>query len=208
MSRAARRHGPRRGPRAAGDLLRRSLLPLLANLYADKPAAAIPAKAAAPVSTSSSPLAGTLQLECDTRGNCKVVGGANDRFTVIYGANADAVAQQIQSFADSEATGKQLAALLASSTSADVFERTVAADQNTEQAKKSAAALAKELKALVDELGKDSVTAAADGDAARRILLQAAQNAIKRAGASTTIDKTNVDTGLTQAKAAYEVLSK
>ena len=49
---------------------------------------------------------------------------------------------------------------------------------------------------------------AADGDAARRILLQAAQNAIKRAGASTTIDKTNVDTGLTQAKAAYEVLSK
>ncbi len=160
------------------------------------------------VTTSSSPLAGTLQLECDSHRRCKVVGGANDRFTLIYGANADAVAQQIQSFAENEATGKQLAALLASSTSADAFERTVAADQNTEQAKKAAAALAKELKALADKLGEDSVTKAAKGDAARRVLLQAAQDAIKRAGASTTIDKTDVETGLTQSKAAYEVLSK
>ena len=158
--------------------------------------------------TSSSPSAGSLQIECDRFRNCRLAGGANDRFTVIYGAKADAVAQQIQSFADSEGAGKQIAALLAASTSAEVFERTAAADQSLDQAKKSAAALAKELRAFAEQLGGAPVSAAANGDAARLILLQAAQQATKRAGSITTFTATPLDTGFTQAKAAYEVLSR
>ena len=40
--------------------------------------------------------AGALQLMCNARGQCQV-GGTNDRFTMIYGTNADAIADQIRS---------------------------------------------------------------------------------------------------------------
>jgi hypothetical protein len=147
--------------------------------------------------------AGTLQLACDVRGNCKVDGGANDRFTVIYGANADAIAEQIRLFADSDNTGKQIAALFAASAGADAFERTTAADQNTEQAKKNAAALAKQLKSFADDISK-----ATSQDDIRRILLRAAQQASQKAGSSAIFDTTDLDKGFTQAEVAYETLSK
>jgi hypothetical protein len=146
---------------------------------------------------------GTLQLACDARGNCKVGGGANDRFTVIYGANADAIAEQIRLFADSDNTGKQIGSLFAASAAGDAFERTAAADQNTEQAKKNAAALAKQLKAFVDDIAK-----ATSQDDIRRILLRATQQASQKAGSSAIFDTTDLDKGFTQAEGAYETMSK
>ncbi len=157
----------------------------------------------ATTTNASSLQAGTVQLECDVKGNCRVNGGANDRFTVIYGANADAVADQIRAFADSDSTGKQIASLLAASVSADVFERTAAADQMTEQAKQNAAALAKDLKSLADQIAK-----AKSADEARKLLLRAAQLASQRAGASTVFDVTDLDKGFAQAQATLEALSK
>jgi hypothetical protein len=129
--------------------------------------------------------------------------GDNDRFTVIYGANADAVADQIRLFADNENTGKQIAALLAASVSADVFERTAAVDQATEQAKKNAAALAKQLKSLADEIAK-----AGTPDQVSKILLRAAQQASQKAGSSAIFDTSDIEKGFTQAEAAYEALPK
>jgi hypothetical protein len=163
-----------------------------------------PTPAMTTTTTNASSLqAGTVQVECDVKGNCKVNGGANDRFTVIYGANADAVADQIRAFADSDSTGKQIASLLAASASADVFERTSAADQMTDQAKQNAAALAKDLKSLADQIAK-----ATSPDAARKLLLRAVQLASQRAGSSTIFDAADPDKGFTQAQATYEVLSK
>jgi hypothetical protein len=154
-------------------------------------------------SSASSLQAGTVQVECDLRTRCRVTGGANDRFTVIYGANADALADQVRAFADSDNTGKQIASLLAASASADVFERTTAADQATEQARQNATGLAKDLKTLADQIAN-----ATSADEARKLLLRAAQLAAQRAGSSTLFDTTDPDRGFTQAQATYEVLSK
>jgi hypothetical protein len=145
---------------------------------------------------------GTLQLKCNAKGNCEV-GGANDRFTVIYGVNADAIADQIRLFAENENTGKQIAALLAASMAADTFERTVAAEQNTEQVKTNAAALAKQLKSLAEEIG----TAKAP-ETVRGALLRAAQQASQKAGSSAVFDAKDINKGFTQAEAAYEALQK
>src|SRR5262249_50191186 len=146
--------------------------------------------------------AGTLQLMCSARGQCEV-GGANDRFTMIYGANADAIADQIGVFADSDNTGKGIAALLASSASADAFERITAAEQTTAQVRKNAAALATQLKSLTDGIAK-----AATPDALRKILLQAAQFASQKAGSSTIFNTGDLDKGFTEAQATYDALSK
>jgi hypothetical protein len=146
--------------------------------------------------------AGTLQLMCNAKGSCEV-GGANDRFTVIYGANADAIADQIRVFAENENTGKQIASLLAASAAADTFERTVAAEQNTEQVKTSATALAKQLKSLAEDIG----TAKAP-EAVRGALLRAAQQASQKAGSSAVFDMKDFNKGFTQAEAVYEALQK
>lgn len=183
----------------------------LHQLYGEvkKPESAAVKNGEAPKAGSSvtqpppTPQAGTIQLKCDARGTCNEVGGANDRFTVIYGANADAVAQQIKLFAENENTGKQIAALLAASTSADAFERTVAAEQATEQAKKNALALAKELTSRSEEIAKASTQ-----DEVRKILLRAAQQASQKAGSGATFDTSDLEKGFTQAQATYDTLSK
>ena len=146
--------------------------------------------------------AGALQLMCNARGQCQVA-GSNDRFTMIYGANADAIADQIRVFADSDNTGKGIAALLASSASADGFERITAAEQSTAQVRKNAAALAQQLKSLVDGIANVKTP-----DALRKILLQAAQLASQKAGSSTIFNTSDLDKGLTEAQATYDVLSK
>ncbi len=146
--------------------------------------------------------AGAVQLMCNAKGNCEV-GGANDRFTMIYGANADAIADQIRVFADSDNTGKGIAALIAASSSADAFERTTAADQNTAQVRKNAAALATQVKSLADGIAKADTP-----DAIRKILLQAGQFASQKAGSSTIFNTSDLDKGFTEAQATYDALSK
>jgi hypothetical protein len=158
-----------------------------------------PAPAAAGAGTLP---AGTLQLKCNARGKCEV-GGANDRFTVIYGANADAIADQIRVFGENENTGKQIASLLAASVAADTFERTVAAEQNTEQVKTNATALAKQLKSLAEEIGSAKAR-----ETVRATLLRAAQQASQKAGSSAVFDTKDIDKGFTQAEAAYGALQK
>jgi hypothetical protein len=146
--------------------------------------------------------AGTVQLMCNARGQCEV-GGANDRFTMIYGANADAIADQIRVFAESDNTGKGIAALLASSASADAFERITAAEQSTAQVRKNAAALATQLTSLVDGIANVKTP-----DALRKILLQAAQFASQKAGSSTIFNTSDLDKGFTEDQATYDALSK
>lgn len=146
--------------------------------------------------------AGAVQLICNAKGSCEV-GGANDRFTMIYGANADAIADQIRVFAESDNTGKGIAALIAASSAADAFERITAADQNTAQVRKNAAALATQVKSLAEGIAKADTP-----DAIRKILLQAAQSASQKAGSSTIFNTSDLDKGFTEAQTTYDVLSK
>jgi hypothetical protein len=124
---------------------------------------------------------------------------------MIYGANADAIADQIRVFAESDDTGKGIAALLAASASADAFERITAAEQSTAQVRKNAAALATQLKSLADGIAK---APPATLDALRKILLQAAQFASQKAGSSTIFNTSDLDKGFTEAQATYDALSK
>ena len=129
-----------------------------------------------------------------------------DRFTIVYGTNADAIAQQIQLFADSADAGKQIGALLSAAATGDALTGAIAEEQTSADLAIKAKDLAQKLRALSGTLA--DATKVNSAAALRSILLKAAQEASERLGSSTKFDAADLDTGFAQAAATYGALSK
>ncbi len=127
----------------------------------------------------------------------------DQRFTIIWSANADAVSAQIQAVADSKETGQQMGSLLAAAVGAGEYEKAGAAEEHAAAARKRALALATSLKATADKVDPAKTTLAQ----LRAMLLAAAQGAAQAAGSKATFDK-DPEKGFKQAQAVYDVLSK
>jgi hypothetical protein len=145
----------------------------------------------------------TLQLRYDpVRGTLERV-GPDERLTFIYGANADAIADQVQAFATSDADGQRVARLLAAGLGGDVLEGSAASAESLERTQRAARALTAKLGEILA-----AVPDADTQDKVRTLLLQAAQEAARRAGSAARFDSADLGKGFTQAEAAYESLSR
>lgn len=125
-------------------------------------------------------------------------------FTVVFGADAKAIAAEIKTFAESDQTGQQMARLIAAAAGRDVFIEAVAAEQLESQQRAKVKALytaLKERKAEADKLD-DSVTPEKLG----QLLLKTAQEAARQLGASTQFRTESSTNGFQDAKQLYEVL--
>ncbi len=122
------------------------------------------------------------------------------RFTVIYGANADAMADQVKLFAESNEAGAAFGSLLAASVGGRQFDEAVDSEKSASDAKVRAAATAKQLKDLSGKLDDKDLTP----EKVRLILLQAAQAGAAALGSTATFDSSSADAGFTQAQATYD----
>lgn len=146
---------------------------------------------------------GTLQLKYDpVQGTLERL-GENQRFTMIYGANADAIADQIQAFASSEVDGQRIARLLAAGLGGDLLQSSAATAQGVERTQRAAQALAAKLNEILAGLPNADTPAKV-----RALLLQAAQEAARRAGSGARFDTADPGKGFSQAEAAYESLAR
>jgi hypothetical protein len=129
----------------------------------------------------------------------------NDRFAVMYGANADAVAQQIQAFAEASDTGDQIGAVLAASIGAPLQQQLAIATQSAQAKQKAQTTLAQQLTALAGQLSAANQTPAQ----VKAILLQAAQYATTAAGSTITYSTAaaDQDTSFQKAKVVYDTLN-
>jgi hypothetical protein len=124
---------------------------------------------------------GSYLLRYDEETKKWVVVDDGQRFTIMYGANSDAMASQVQAFADSDDVGKQMGSLLAASAGAGTF-------QAAEQVKQKVKVETDANKALSDKLTASAAKIAdtAVSDDVRKALLVSAQDAAKAANVTLT----------------------
>jgi hypothetical protein len=148
--------------------------------------------------------AGTFLLRFDPASKRWETVDDNQRFAFIYGANADAIAEQIRLFGESETTGQQMARLFAAAAAGETF---VDLEQERDRAAadaKSASALAAEFDKLVAEVAAANATPAD----VREALLKAAQAAAKAAGSTETFDPADLDKAFEKAQLVHDTLAK
>jgi hypothetical protein len=172
---------------------------------ASAPNSADDANAAVPAVNSASVSSGSYTLEFDPATRTWHVMDEPQRFTIIYGANADAMASQVQAFADNDELGQQIGKILKSSiakknkkpAAQDADAKTLKADQA------SANAVAKKLDAASKSIKDDAMP-----NAVRASLVQAAQDLLDSLGNKETLDKSNFDAAMTHAGELLDTLTK
>lgn len=124
---------------------------------------------------------GTYLLRYDEVTRSWIVVDDGQRFTILYGANSDAMAAQVQAFADGSDLGKQMGALLAASASGSKF-------QEVEQFKQKLKVETDANKALSDKITATSgkIADTASSDEVRKAMLTSAIDAAKAAGVTLT----------------------
>jgi hypothetical protein len=125
---------------------------------------------------------GAVQIKCDLKTGGLELVPPDRRFTVMYGMNADAVADQVSTFARADATGKGLARLLLAASGAG--ELAVEA----KEVKEMADAQVKAAKAVGDAIGKVDLTGVTTKDAANEKVHPAAQELLKALGSDVKLD--------------------
>ena len=146
--------------------------------------------------TPSEPDQDVMLFECNKElGRLRLI-PQDARFTIFYGANADAIADQVKQFADADDTGTLMARLLLSASGAG--EQKLAADA----ADKTSANLSKALSdEIPSELEKQAATIKpTDAEAARTSQVNAAlasvsQAILKSLGSTSTVDPKDVNWG-------------
>ncbi len=134
-----------------------------------------------PANTTTPKLSSSIAFECNAKTGELSVIPANARFTVLYGVNAQAIAQQISSFADADTTGNQLGSLLVAATGAGPAK--ISADAAEKAANDLVAAAAKTGTAL-----KKAVTdTPADAAKIRTAVVTAANDLLKAMNSQTKI---------------------
>lgn len=121
-------------------------------------------------------------------------------FTIVYGADAKAIATQIKMFNESDQTGEQFGRLLAAASGGDVYVESVAAERASAQQRGRVKALSELLKTRKEAV-KDGATPTEIG----KVLLQAAQDTAKQLGSSVVFGN-DVTNGFADAEKFYELL--
>jgi hypothetical protein len=131
---------------------------------------------------------------------------AESRFTVLYGANAQAVADQIKFFATTQESGNQLAALLVAASGAGRVEEAKRAEVAADAQETSAQSLAKKLREIAKSLPTTEPTTKAVA-AVQQGLIAAAQAELESLGSKTQLPTTEPSTAFSQAQAVYSHLT-
>lgn len=170
------------------------------------------------VQTSNQTHVGEVLVEFDPGSNRARVVQQNERFAILFGTNADAMAQQVGAFADSDQTGDAMAALLAAAAGRDKFDALANAKQSAEEKDLSRSRLVDALKSIKDEVnglvdppasgatvpqGKTVITL----DEVRKLLRNAAQSALSNAGSGATLPS-KPDDAFKEASLALDALKK
>lgn len=125
----------------------------------------------------------------------------DERFTVVYGTNADAVAQQIAAFADADDTGRMLGGLMAAALGRERFASLYSARVGSEEKRQAAAALEAELGKMATEAGA-LVDAKGLLEKLKTVMRRALQEAVRRLGSGVALDP-QFDEALRQAKTVH-----
>lgn len=157
---------------------------------------------------------GSVVVEYDPASKSWRLVNDNERFTVFWGTNADAMAQQVGAFAEANQTGDDLAGLIAAAAGRDSFDALRNAQRAADAKESNRADLSDELKDLKKELDALSVPAAnaAIADKAKyvtdlqSIVRRAAQAALMKAGSGVVLPDPIAD-AMKQAKLAADALS-
>lgn len=128
----------------------------------------------------------------------------SELFTVVFGADAKAIATEIKMFAESDQTGEQFGRLLAAAAGGDSFVDSIAAERISTDQKAEVQQLAQALKtkSTTDTL-KDDATP----DALGKVLLDAAQQTIKAIGSTATIRTDSATNGFADAEKILQNLN-
>jgi hypothetical protein len=159
---------------------------------------------------------GEVLVEIDPASKRARIVQQNERFAVLFGTNADTMAQQIGAFADSDQTGDAMASLLAAAAGRDKFDALANAKQSAEEKDLSRSHLVDALKSIKDEVNNAQPSASAATDALkaadllrqfRELLRNAAQAALSNAGSGATLPS-NPDDAFKEASLALDALKK
>jgi hypothetical protein len=112
----------------------------------------------------------------------------DQRFTVIYGANADAIVRQMNLASENATLGTAFGRLLATSAVGDLYEDRVRATLQTDAAKKQNLAVA----AVLEETA-NAVEAAADAEAVRTAIVKGANSISIAIGKPQKFDESKPD---------------
>jgi hypothetical protein len=134
----------------------------------------------APPSTTA---AGTTEFLLDPATHRWSTVDPEELFTIVYGADASAIATQIQAFAQSDDTGKQLGSLLAAASGRDKFINAVAAENKANDARDTTAKLRDAFTKAADELENSAAPTPKD---VQDRLVDLANQAAKAQGLTTT----------------------
>ncbi len=101
----------------------------------------------------------------------------NQRFTILYGSNADAIASQISAFSQSRTTGQAMARIIGAAAGQDAYTGLISAQGNAKQAEKANEAAQKALTDAANGIKPDD-----DATARKRKLIQAVIASLQAAG--------------------------
>ena len=127
----------------------------------------------------------------------------NHLFTILFGADAKALAQVIKTYASSDETGVLLGRLLAGTSNNEVAVEAISAEQMSEQMRAKAQDLASAIKAANDKISSTTIKP----DELAQELLKIAQRSVSNLGSGVMLgtDPTN---GFVQAEAVYQTLTQ
>lgn len=131
----------------------------------------------------------------------------NQRFTVMFGSNADAVAQQISAFAAADQTGKAIGSLIAATIGREEFESLHSSQTLAKERCNAAKKLATELEAIAHTIRNLDTNMSPDDFAheLRTQLHKALTKGLSAAGASVTLPA-DLEAATNIAKGAHQAL--
>jgi len=125
-------------------------------------------------------------------------------FTVVFGADAKAIAAEIRTFAESDQTGQQMALLIAAAAGQDLLVEAVAAEQLEAEQRAKVKALNAALEECKTEA--DKLTDAVTPEELGQLLLKAAQNTSTLLGATAKFRTDKSNNGFQDAIQMYTAL--
>lgn len=131
----------------------------------------------------------------------------NQLFTVVFGADAKAIAAEIKTFAESDQTGQQMARLIGAASGREYYIEAVAAERGQTEQKARVTALAGALQARAAEAAKLD-PASMTPESLDQLLLRAAQAAARQLGSETQFRTDAATNGFQDAKQLYDLLKK
>lgn len=142
-----------------------------------------------------------LQVDPVT-GRCRIV-QHDQRFSILFGNNADAVTQQIMAFGEAQDTGEKIASLAAAAVGRDDFEALYSARTDASERQAAAVRLAEELRKIAEKL-KDTNTQMTEAGLQAE-LLEAMRICLTQAGSGVTLP-VDFSEAITKAQGAKEAM--